>query len=250
MKGLLITATIGLLFWAAWVQAAEQLDFDVLAARAQIRYPDVPRKVLAFYYPWYGNPESPGGSGRWYHWEKVDQVAKSIASSTDYPLLGPYDSHDPKVIAQHCEWAKRAGVDGFIVSWWGHGGFEDRAMPSLLQACEKAGLEVTIYYETVPAPLTAGSAAKDILPIVKRYGSHPAWLKVAGKPVLFIYGRAVQQIGMTLLLLQTANPHDDRMRIAEAQLLGQGLVPGRWIELGFTAIMGQDHDAVERVAVP
>ncbi|HEX30581.1 TPA: hypothetical protein ENG04_10925, partial [Candidatus Poribacteria bacterium] len=59
-----------------------------------------PKLVLAFYYPWYGNPQV---SGRWVHWSGMDQEKKEIASSTHYPTLGPYDSHDPKLCDQHAK---------------------------------------------------------------------------------------------------------------------------------------------------
>jgi len=153
--------------------------------------------VLAFYYPWYGNPAAKSGSGQWYHWEDVDEAGKTIAASTHYPSLGPYDSHDPAVIAQHCQWARQFGVDGFITSWWGHGGFEDKAVPALLDACGETGLKATAYYEVVPDPPTPATAAADILRLLKRYAHHPTWLKVAGKPVVFIYARAVEQLGLT-----------------------------------------------------
>ena len=52
---------------------------------------DVPRLILAFYYPWYGNPAAKGGSGKWSHWEGVDEANRAIANSTNYPMLGAYD---------------------------------------------------------------------------------------------------------------------------------------------------------------
>jgi glycoprotein endo-alpha-1,2-mannosidase len=151
------------------------------------------KKVLAFYYPWYGNPRV---SGRWLHWQGVDEVKKEIASSTHYPLLGPYDSHDPEVISQHCIWAKRAGIGCFISSWWGRGDFHDEAVPLLLEGAEKEGLEITVYYETVK-PQNPSSAASDITYILRSYGDHKAFLKADGKPVIFVYGRTIGEIKLS-----------------------------------------------------
>ncbi len=181
---------------AAIAPAGAQADLDALVARAKVRYTEVPRKVLAFYYPWYGNAEVKGGSGRWTHWSDVDRDQRQIGTSTHYPVLGPYDSHDPRLIAKHCAWAKEAGLDGFIVSWWGLGSFSDRAMEPILRACRKAGLEVTVYYETVPRPTNAEAAADDLVAMLEQYAEHPAWLRVDGKPVVFVYGRAVAEIGL------------------------------------------------------
>ena len=173
-----------------------QTELDALAERARIEYADVPRQVLAFYYPWYGNADVKGGSGRRSHWSGVDEAKRQIDSSTHYPTLGPYDSHDPKVIAQHCAWAKQAGIDALIVSWWGKNSFSDQAMERILDGCRDAGLEATIYYETVPGPRNAQAAANDVLDVLNRYAEHPAWLSVDNKPVVFVYGRAVGEIGL------------------------------------------------------
>ena len=64
------------------------------AARAAER----PDSLFAYYYIWFN------GSS----WERA---------KTDYPLLGRYSSDDRGVMRQHVRWAKRAGIDGFIVSW-------------------------------------------------------------------------------------------------------------------------------------
>ena len=64
------------------------------AARAAER----PDSLFAYYYIWFN------GSS----WERA---------KTDYPLLGRYSSDDRGVMRQHVRWAKRAGIEGFIVSW-------------------------------------------------------------------------------------------------------------------------------------
>lgn len=175
-----------------WQGRQAAMQADLLAERAKVQWTKVPKKVLAFYYAWYGNPKV---SGRWVHWEQVDEARKQIGSSTHYPQLGPYDSHDPQVVAQHCQWAKEAGIDGFIVSWWQPNDFHDRAMPLILDTAQKFGLEITAYFETVPNN-DREKALSDVLYLLDRYGKHPAWLKVSGKPVLFVYGRAIGQIGL------------------------------------------------------
>jgi len=54
--------------------------------------------LFAFYYLWF-DPSS---------WDRA---------KIDYPQLGHYSSDDPRIMRQHIEWAKSAGIDGFIVSW-------------------------------------------------------------------------------------------------------------------------------------
>jgi hypothetical protein len=154
----------------------------------------VPKHVLAFYYPWYGNPQI---SGRWVHWSEVDEVNQTIGNSTHYPVLGPYDSHDPDLVAQHASWACQIGLTGFIASWWGQGTFEDHAVLLLLDSALQCGLQITIYFEKVPGSTpTPENALADVLYLLRTYASHPAWLRVAEKPVMFVYSRAISQIGL------------------------------------------------------
>jgi hypothetical protein len=165
---------------------------EVLEARCLL---SINKEVLAFYYPWYGNPQV---SGHYVHWTGVDAEHHTIANSTHYPELGPYDSHDPAVVAQHVDWAVQSGVTGFISSWWGPGTFEDQALPGLLSAAQQSRLGVTAYFEQVRgATPTRESALADVLYLLDHYGNHPAWLRSEGKPVLFVYGRAVGQIGLS-----------------------------------------------------
>ena len=161
--------------------AALALAKEPAASRSDIRWSNVPKQVLAFYYGWYGNP---GVSQRWVHWKNVDEAKKHIDESTHYPALGPYDSHDAKVVDTHCRQAKDAGLTGFIVSWWTKGDFHDQGMPLMLDTAKKYGLKISIYYEAVPprGHPTVEGAVDDLIYIVDKYAAHPAWLKVGGKP--------------------------------------------------------------------
>ncbi len=165
----------------------------LIGARSQSDFIEVPKEVLAFYYGWYANPEV---SKRWFHWKDVDVAARRIGESTHYPILGPYDSHDPIVVETHCRQASKAGLTGFIVSWWAKGDFHDEGLPLILNQAEKYGLKVTIYYETVPPrdhPTIEG-AVDDLSYIIEKYGVHPAWLKVRNQSVIFVFERAIMQL--------------------------------------------------------
>lgn len=150
-----------------------------------------PKLVLAFYYPWYGNPQ--GSSSRWFHWDRVSHA--SIGTATDYPLLGPYDSWDPRVARSHILMAKAAGIDGFICSWWGVGMFEDEAFARMLDVAASEGFNLTIYYESVRGDRepTASQVVEELSYVLRKYSSHPAFLKIGGKPVVFVY--AVEAYG-------------------------------------------------------
>ncbi len=166
---------------------------QALQARIAIRYTAPPKLTLGFYYGWYGNPQV---SGKWLHWEGVDPQRKQIATSTHYPVLGAYDSNDPKVIEQHCRWAREARLDGFIYSWWGIESYEENPLPRLLDAAQKHSLKVCLYYEAVPQPGDPRSVLPELRYILQKYAAHPAYLKVEGRPVLFVYVRAMEQLSL------------------------------------------------------
>lgn len=158
-----------------------------------------PRLVLAFYYPWYGTPDGP--TGFWRHWDEgghnpnVVVDGKRDIGAAHYPINGPYDSKDKRVISWHFKLAEEHGVDGFIVSWWGFKTFEDETFDIMLKVAEEANASVklTIYYEIVHGGRE--KAIEDIERILKDYGSREAFLKVQGYPVIFIYSRALRQLG-------------------------------------------------------
>lgn len=149
------------------------------------------RQVLAFYYGWYGNPTT---SGAWRHWLGVDPASEQIADATHFPALGAYDSHDPATVDRQAAQARQAPLTGFIASWWGRRSFEDRGLPLLLSTAGRYGLGVTAYYERVeggdPASRKAAAVA-DLDYLIGHYGADGAWLRVGGKPVVFVYGRAL-----------------------------------------------------------
>ena len=94
--------------------------------------------------------------------------------------------------------AQAAGIDAFVVSWQGldaFNGFNDRRMRIVLEAAQSSGLRVCTYTETIVAnagnnttlPTDPQTMFEWLADLVDRYGSHPAYLRVADRPVIFIY---------------------------------------------------------------
>ena len=171
--------------------ATSMLQF--LQSRQDRRFAEVPREVLAFYYTWYGRPER---HGRWVHWGTVRPETHDISQSTHYPAKGAYDSHDPDIIDWHIDLAKQHGLTGFIATWWGQRTFDDRAFATLLERAEQKDFKVTVYWETAPGEGQAqiDRAVNDLLYVLNRYGSSNAFLAVDGRPVIFVYGRVMNEV--------------------------------------------------------
>ena len=177
-------------------EGAEQMDLlQFIQQEGQRKLTNIPRKVLAFYYTWYGNLDF---HDNWIHWGKVDADKHDIQESTHYPEKGAYDSHDPAIIDYHIDLAKSCGIDGFITTWWGQGRYDDQVLGSVLDHAAERDFSVTIYWETAPGEGEAqiNHAVDDLLYVLQKYGSRPGFLKVDDQPVIFVYGRVMNQVPM------------------------------------------------------
>jgi len=156
----------------------------------------VPREVLAFYYPWYGVDRS-GKAGR--HWGNINAAAHDASASPHYPACGVYNSMDPALIKSHIDFARSNSITGFIVSWWGQQSKQtrdDSSVPLLLQCAEREHFKISVYWEQAPGSGAERNARamNDLVYLVTRFGTNDAFLKVGGKPVIFVYGRVISQI--------------------------------------------------------
>ncbi len=97
-----------------------------------------PPLVLAYIYLWYGvdRPER--------HWND-----SPVTLVVDKPLLGYYNSSDPRALEVQLRQLEAAGFDGVIVSWWGQGSPSDRALRVLVELLETrvAGLRFAVMVE-------------------------------------------------------------------------------------------------------
>jgi glycoprotein endo-alpha-1,2-mannosidase len=174
------------------VSQTTQSFLQFAADQGKRHYSDVPHEVLAVYYGWYGKPE--------YHsWGEVDEVRHATYKTARFPFKGAYSSHDPEVLDWQIEQARTHGITGFVVSWWGLGQWEswhDESLGLLLARAEQKHFKVSVYLEQAPG---AGHgqierAIGEISAVLTRYGTKPAFLKVDGKPVIFAYGRVIDQV--------------------------------------------------------
>jgi hypothetical protein len=122
----------------------------------------------AFYYPWYG--------GNW------------APASAHKPTLGSYDSDDAGLARRHVRSMLYGQLDAAIASWWGPGDHTDVAFAHAIAASEAAPLRWAVYYEDE----SLGNPSVDVLRrdlayVRERYGSRVNYLRVDGRPVVFVY---------------------------------------------------------------
>jgi hypothetical protein len=137
------------------------------AAAAPLAVQPGPRLVLAFYYTWFMPADFENG-------RMLDRPA------------APYNSSQPETMDRQVREARDAGIDAFIAAWTGEGTDTDANFGRLLDIAHKRGFSATIYFETNSA-VHHGDIAAQIQSVMSRYGSHPAFLRWNGKPVLFFW---------------------------------------------------------------
>ena len=139
------------------------------------------RLVLAFYFPWY-YPEN------WFWTGKL-----SIAHQ---PVSGLYSSADENILRSHIDMAKKAGIDGFICSWWGGNSVTDQNLQKLARICAESDFKFTIYLEEAK---TVDDLRETIHYLDSTYSRQNTFLKFEGKPVIFIFNRILETIPLDSL---------------------------------------------------
>jgi phospholipase C len=128
---------------AACVIAALTAAAAVSAPAA--RAADRPDPLFAYYYIWFNGTS----------WDRA---------KTDYPVLGRYSSDDRGVMRQHVAWAKRAGIDGFIVSWKSTPVL-NRRLERLADVAASERFKLLVIYQGLDfyrEPLPAARVARDL----------------------------------------------------------------------------------------
>jgi hypothetical protein len=131
------------------------------------RFPDLSRRFVFDYYPWYGRDP-------WRHWNEVGRLPPHDLASEYFPRLGAYDSRSRSVIEQHARWIAESGVGSIAISWWGPGSFEDLVVHDVMDVMKDHGVAVTFGLE--PYAIDRGQRfASDVLYLLTGYGERRGW---------------------------------------------------------------------------
>ncbi len=153
--------------------------------------------LLANYYAWYH--DGTHANRRWAGWTRPEAEQNALAlaaqrdgepalSSAAYPLVGPYDSADPAIAEWHVKLAQAAGIDAFLVDWWGvHKGRDKNIDCGILAAAEKHGLKIALLDERAQYHNDWGWYKEAATEALTRYKDSPSYLRISGKPVYYLY---------------------------------------------------------------
>ena len=127
----------------------------------------------AFYYGWFPELWTQGGLTPYTHY---------------LPSLGFYESGNTFVLRRHVEAMRYGGLHAGIWSWWGIGDPTDARFATALAVARPTPLRWAVYHEREgygnPDP---EEIRRDLLYVLDRYGSKPSYLRIDGRPVVFVY---------------------------------------------------------------
>jgi arylsulfatase A-like enzyme len=161
---------------------------DLIAPPRQ--HADMPAKrpaLWAVYYAWYTTET--GSHGKWNIWgDANDKGAKLKPRGKAQPLIGYYDSDNPDVVRWHMRLAKAAGIDAFLVSWWGGSNVSGKAFEQVIvPTAAEEGVKVAMCSELAQFHHDVIKLAKETAATLKRVKDSPAYLRMEGKPVVYLY---------------------------------------------------------------
>jgi len=117
-----------------------------------------PVPVLCYYYIWFDTQS----------WDRA---------KIDYPLLGRYSSSNMDVMRQHIQWAKSAGITGFIVSWKSTDKLNQR-LEQLIKVADEENFKLAIIYQGLDFqrdPLPVEQVDADLSYFIEHYADDPAF---------------------------------------------------------------------------
>lgn len=131
-------------------------------------------------------PNDPVVLAHYYIW--FDATSWNRAKS-DFPAIGRYSSDQESVMREHIEMAKRAGIDGFIVSWKSTAVL-DRRLEQLIAIAEEKDFKLAITYQGLDFnrdPLPTDRIEEDLDVFLKEFARSPVF-DIFERPLIVLTG--------------------------------------------------------------
>lgn len=153
--------------------------------------------LLANYYCWYQDGEH--AKKPFLHWTYTSSSTNALAlkaqkpgepapNSAFRPLIGLYDSADPKIAEWHVQLAKASGIDAFLVDWWDtHNALDQNVDRGIVAAAKKHGFKFALLDERAQFHQKLEDYQVMLAKALKRYKDHPCYLHIEEKPVVYLY---------------------------------------------------------------
>ena len=132
------------------------------------------RQVYAFYFGWWTNES-------WNDGRLSDRPAEL------------YDSRDGGAVGRHIDQAKSAGIDAFIMSWYGpkNGNLTHNVFNMLLDQASARGFKAAAAVDMFDPAYngTVDEVLESLRYLIGDRVNHPAYLRYTGKPVIYFWNQ-------------------------------------------------------------
>jgi len=159
---------------------------------------DLGRPVLAYYYAWW-DPDN--------------------FSRTLFQPFEAYNSDDGGAMQRHIDQARSAGIDGFVVAWYGNGDRTDGNLARLLDLGHSKGFSATIHFET-PHFWGVDDVIAQLRAFYDTRAGHPAIVKYQGKPVIFFWRVGTFDNGTWSFIRSQVDPGRNSVWLADGDDFG------------------------------
>ena len=181
--------------WLILVVVALLTFIAVLPASAQ-----EPRQVWAFYFGWWTGDS--WGDGR-----LLDRPAQ------------PYDSRDGGAVGRQIDEARSAGIDAFIMSWFGpaNDNLTHQVFNSLLDQSAGRGFHAAAALDMHEAGFnaTTGDVVNSLSYLINDRANHPGYLRYNGKPVIYFWNQGRFSVADWQNIRNQVDPNRNTIWVAE-----------------------------------
>jgi hypothetical protein len=181
------------LFIAATLALVASFSSVLTPATSTAFASDEQRPVLAYYYAWW----DPSNFGR-----------------TLFQPGQAYNSDDMSVIEHHVQEAQSAGIDGFVMSWYGNGDRTDTNLAHLLEVAQKSGFRATIHFET-PHFWSVDDVVAQLKVFYATRIANPALVRYQGRPVIFFWAASTYDNATWSSIRNQVDPNHNAVWIAD-----------------------------------
>ncbi len=154
--------------------------------------------VLAYYYAWWG----PGDF-----------------SGIPFQAPQPYNSDDVNVMRQQIGEAQSAGIDGFVMSWYGNGDRTDSNLAKLMDLGAQSGFKVTVHFET-PHFWGVDDVVAQLKAFYANRINHPAIVTYQGRPVIFFWRASTYDNATWSFIRSQVDPNHWAVWLADGDQFG------------------------------
>lgn len=155
--------------------------------------------VFALYYPWF------------------DENTWTYDKLSDLPAQ-TYVSRDRSAMGRHIDQAKAAGIDAFLVAWYGPGenNQTESNLAALLEEASARSFRIGVLVETdSPFFGSAEDVSAALSHLISVHAAHPFYLRVDGRPVVFFWRPTVYSVDTWRSIRGGADPSYTNIWISE-----------------------------------